>query len=235
MKSIIFIASAIFLMSCAKEVQKDQEDLKKIVSDAYPEVSISNIKKIDSNFHEVIINNQIYYATNDGKYLIIGNVINLSTRESITENTKMKQRLSIIESIENENFLIYKPVQTDHILTIFTDTSCPYCQKLHNEIPKLLENNIQIRYVLFSRNGNEADVYDQLVSAWCSEDKLESFENLFSGDIISDSTGCSNPIDNNFEYATLLSVEGTPTIFLEDGRVIPGYQNYKNIIAFINK
>ena len=24
-----------------------------------------------------------------------------------------------------------------------------------------------------------------------------------------------------------LSVEGTPTIFLEDGRIIPGYQNYK--------
>jgi protein-disulfide isomerase len=30
-------------------------------------------------------------------------------------------------------------------------------------------------------------------------------------------------------------VEGTPTIFLEDGRIIPGYQSAENIIAFINK
>ena len=69
-------------------------------------------------------------------------MIDLDTKESITENTKMNQRLSIIDSINNENFVIYKPKKTDHILTIFTDTSCPYCQKLHNEIPDLLDNNI---------------------------------------------------------------------------------------------
>ena len=27
--------------------------------------------------------------------------------------------------------------------------------------------------------------------------------------------------------------EGTPTIFLEDGRIIPGYQSYEKILAFI--
>ena len=42
-------------------------------------------------------------------------------------------------------------------MTVFTDSSCPYCQKLHNEIPDLLENNVEVRYVLFSRNGNTVD------------------------------------------------------------------------------
>jgi len=131
--------------------------------------------------------------------------------------------------------MIFKPKKTDHILTIFTDTSCPYCQKLHNEIPDLLENNIEIRYVLFSRNGNDVDAYHQLVSAWCSADKLDALEDLFAGDILDDISNCENPIARNFDYAGSLSVEGTPTIFLEDGRIIPGYQNYKNILAFINK
>jgi thiol:disulfide interchange protein DsbC len=222
------------LVSCAKKDEVDV-DIKKTVSNAYPDVAIDEIKKINNNFHEIIINKQIYYVTNDGKYLIVGNVINLDTKESITENTKMNQRLSIIDSIDMKNFMIFKPMKTDHVLTIFTDTSCPYCQKLHNEIPDLLENNIEIRYVLFSRNGNDVDAYQQLVSAWCSDDRIDALEDLFAGDILDDTSNCENPIARNFDYAGSLSVEGTPTIFLEDGRIIPGYQNYKNILAFINK
>jgi thiol:disulfide interchange protein DsbC len=232
MKYILLSITFIFLVSCAKKENTDV-DISKKVSEAYPSISIDKIKKIDDKFHEIIINNQIYYATNDGKYLIIGNVIDLDTKESITENTKMSQRLSIIGSIDEESFMIFKPKKTNHILTIFTDTSCPYCQKLHNEIPDLLDNNIEIRYVLFSRNGNEVDAYNQLVSAWCSDNKSEALENLFDGDILDDVESCDNPIAKNLEYAGLLSVEGTPTIFLEDGRIIPGYQSAQNIIAFI--
>ena len=234
MKNILLLIAIMLLVSCAKKDEVDL-DIRKTVSNAYPDVVIDEIKKIDDNFHEIIINKQIYYATNDGKYLIVGNVINLNTKESITENTKMNQRLSIIDSIDMKNFMIFKPKKTDHILTIFTDTSCPYCQKLHNEIPDLLENNIEIRYVLFSRNGNDVDAYNQLVSAWCSADKVDALEDLFAGDILDDISNCENPIARNFDYAGSLSVEGTPTIFLEDGRIIPGYQNYENILAFINK
>ena len=234
MKNILLLITIMLLASCAKKDEVDL-DIRKTVSNAYPDVAIDEIKKIDDNFHEIIINKQIYYATNDGKYLIVGNVINLNTKESITENTKMNQRLSIIDSIDMKNFMIFKPKKTDHILTIFTDTSCPYCQKLHNEIPDLLENNIEIRYVLFSRNGNDVDAYQQLVSAWCSADKVDALEDLFAGDILDDISNCENPIARNFDYAGSLSVEGTPTIFLEDGRIIPGYQNYENILAFINK
>ena len=234
MKNILLLIAIMLLVSCAKKDEVDL-DIRKTVSNAYPDVVIDEIKKIDDNFHEIIINKQIYYATNDGKYLIVGNVINLNTKESITENTKMNQRLSIIDSIDMKNYMIFKPKKTDHILTIFTDTSCPYCQKLHNEIPDLLENNIEIRYVLFSRNGNDVDAYQQLVSAWCSADKVDALEDLFAGDILDDISDCENPIARNFDFAGSLSVEGTPTIFLEDGRIIPGYQNYKNILAFINK
>lgn len=232
MKNIFILLTVTLLISCAK---KNNADIDKVVSEAYPNVKIDSIKKIDDNFHEILINNQIYYATNDGKYLIVGSVIDLDTKESITENTKMRQRLSIIESIEEKNLVIYKPTKTDYVLTIFTDTSCPYCQKLHDELPDLLENNIEIRYVIFSRNGSDVDTYQQLLSAWCANDRLNAIEELFQGELLDESDGCDNPLNKNFEYASMLSVEGTPTIFLEDGRIIPGYQNYKGILTFINK
>ena len=98
----------------------------------------------------------------------------------------------------------------------------------------MLENNIEVIYVLFSRNGNDNEVYNQLVSAWCSEDRVSAINRLYQGEYIDMGESCPNPIAKNLEYAGLLSVEGTPTIFLEDGRVIPGYQSYQKIIEFIN-
>ena len=233
MKNTLILLAMFLIVSCAQK--KEDVDITKIVSKAYPNVTIEAIKKIDDNFHEIIINKQIYYATNDGKYLIVGSVIDLDTKESITENTKMSQRLSIINDIDQDNLIIYKPEKSEHVLTVFTDSSCPYCQKLHNEIPRLLENNIEVRYVLFSRNGNNVEAYNQLVFAWCSKDRLSAVDSLFNGDLLDDIDQCDNPLDKNFEYAGSLSVEGTPTIFLEDGRIIPGYQNYKNILSFINQ
>ena len=56
MKSIFITLSLILFVSCAK---KEDADINKIVSDAYPNVSIESLKKIDENFHEIIINNQI--------------------------------------------------------------------------------------------------------------------------------------------------------------------------------
>ena len=92
MKNILLLTTIMLLVSCAKKDEVNV-DIRETVSNAYPDVAIDEIKKIDDNFHEIIINKQIYYATNDGKYLIVGNVINLNTKESITENTKMNQRL----------------------------------------------------------------------------------------------------------------------------------------------
>ena len=135
MKNLFVFLSLMLFMSCAK---KEDVNIKEVISKAYPNVDIENIKKIDENFHEIIINNQIYYATNDGKFLIVGSVIDLNTKESITENTKMSQRLDVIQSINDKNMIIYKPEVSDHVLTVFTDSSCPYCQKLHKV--KYLQN-----------------------------------------------------------------------------------------------
>ena len=44
---------------------------------------------------------------------------------------------------------------------------------------------------------------------------------------------CPDKILDQLILGQRLGVNGTPTIFLEDGRIIPGYQSYEKILAFI--
>ena len=141
--------------------------------------------------------------------------------------------MSVLDTLDKNDTIIYKPEQTDHVITVFTDITCPYCKKLHNEISNLLENNIEVRYVLFPRNGIDDDAYTNMSSLWCSENRKNLLEKAFDGDFI-DEIKCDNPLMRNLELAYTLRVNGTPMIFTESGKVIPGYVPYKQILSTLN-
>jgi thiol:disulfide interchange protein DsbC len=228
MNKLLVALTLLFIISCSKS-DATIDDAKKSLEKQYPNIQISSINKIDQDFFEVKIGEEIYYLTLDLKHLIAGNIIEMSTGNNITENSYKKARLDYLSQISDDDVILYASANSKHTLTIFTDTSCPYCQKLHNEIDSLVSNNISIKYVLFSRNGSDSDAYNDMVSVWCSKDQKKTLDELFDGSFIESKT-CVNPIDNNYTKAMNLSVNGTPMIFFDDGSVIPGYVSSDKII-----
>ena len=229
MKSISIIVLSLFIAGCSQTID-ETEQARKSIQESYPDLSIESIKKVDENFFEVIIHGEIFYLSSDYKYFIAGNVINVKTKENITEVSRKSRRLSILENLNAENMIVYKPNKTNYILTIFSDTSCPYCQKLHEELDELIENNIEVRYILFPRFGQNTEAYMQMISIWCSDNQKTALDN----ENIEQNTQCDNPLNENLELAQKLSVTGTPMMFTENGSVIPGYQPAKEIIKFLS-
>ncbi len=227
----ILILSMLALVSCTQQdtttyTTKDAEE--KFIK-SYPDLKIDSIEKINNSFFEILIGEQIFYLTTDLNYLLAGNVIDINSGINLTQQKIENFRLSVLDTLDKNDTIIYKPEQTDHVITVFTDITCPYCKKLHNEIPNLLENNIEVRYVLFSRNGIDDDAYTNMSSLWCSENRKNLLEKAFDGDFI-DEIKCDNPLARNLELAYTLRVNGTPMIFTESGKVIPGYVPYKQIL-----
>ena len=221
------------LSSCSQNMD-ELDQAKKAIQESYPNLPIENIKKIDESLFEVVIQGEIFYLSADHKYFFAGNIIDVKTKENITETSRKGRRLSILENLKTENMIVYKPNKTDYVLTIFSDTSCPYCQKLHGELDKLIENNIEIRYILFPRFGQNSDAYMQMISVWCSKDKKIALDNVFDDKNITQNTQCDNPMIENLDLAQKLSVTGTPMMFTENGTVIPGYQPAEEIIKFLS-
>mgnify|MGYP001170616006 FL=1 len=229
------ILSILALVSCTQQntttyTTKDAEE--KFIK-SYPDLKIDSIEKINNSFFEILIGEQIFYLTTDLNYLLAGNVIDINSGINLTQQKIENFRLSVLDTLDKNDTIIYKPEQTDHVITVFTDITCPYCKKLHNEISNLLENNIEVRYVLFPRNGIDDDAYTNMSSLWCSENRKNLLEKAFDGDFI-DEIKCDNPLMRNLELAYTLRVNGTPMIFTESGKVIPGYVPYKQILSTLN-
>lgn len=229
------IFSFIALVSCTQNNTNSYttEDAEEKFIKSYPDLKIDSIDKINNSFFEILIGEQIFYLTTDLNYLLAGNVIDINSGINLTQQKIENFRLSVLDTLDKNDTIIYKPEQTDHVITVFTDITCPYCKKLHNEISNLLENNIEVRYVLFPRNGIDDDAYTNMSSLWCSENRKNLLEKAFDGDFI-DEIKCDNPLMRNLELAYTLRVNGTPMIFTESGKVIPGYVPYKQILSTLN-
>ncbi|HEY9150427.1 MAG TPA: DsbC family protein, partial [Gammaproteobacteria bacterium] len=80
----------------------------------------------------------------------------------------------------------------------------------------------RVRYLMFPRSGIDSPSYDKAVSVWCAEDRNEALTRAKQGkDPVPGK--CDNPVERHMALGQSIGVRGTPSIVLEDGRVVPGY------------
>jgi thiol:disulfide interchange protein DsbC len=170
----------------------------------------------------VQINGDIVYATADGKYLIQGRVVNMETREDLTESAKSEVRRELIAGVDTSKQIAFTPENPDYELMVFTDIDCGYCRKLHAQMEEYNENGISVRYMAFPRAGIGSKSYDKAVSVWCADNQQEAMTAAKLGSD-PDPAQCENPIAEQYQLGQALGVTGTPALLTADGTLIPGY------------
>ena len=170
----------------------------------------------------VQIAGDIVYMTTDGKFLIQGRVVNMDTREDLTESAKSEVRQELLAGVDTAKQITFSPENPDYELMVFTDIDCGYCRKLHAQIEGYNENGIAIRYMAFPRAGNGSRSYEKAVSVWCADDQQEAMTQAKLGGE-PDPAQCENPIAEQYQLGMALGVTGTPAILTSDGTLIPGY------------
>lgn len=174
-------------------------------------------------FYEVVYGPHLFYISTDGRYLLRGDVLDLSNNRNLTRPQRKKARLAAIESLGEGSMIVYEPAgQARHTVTVFTDVDCPYCQKLHAELQDYLERGIRIRYLAFPRAGIPSDNYDRMVSVWCAADRQQAMTDAKAQRPVAPAK-CDNPVVDHYQMGRMLGVRGTPTIILDSGDIVPGY------------
>lgn len=171
----------------------------------------------------------IFYMSADGRYIVHGNIIDISEGRNMTEIARKNARIESLSSLEEEDMIVFSPEIIEATITVFTDITCPYCAKFHLDVPKLNEAGIEVRYLAYPRVGIPSPVADDMASVWCADDPRQALTDAKAG-LGVDSATCSDPIREHYRAGNKIGVEGTPTIVLEDGGLLAGYMPYLRLI-----
>lgn len=165
----------------------------------------------------------LFYVSEDAKYLLQARIYNLDEgMRNETEEALGDVRLSGLQQFEDA-MIEYTADKEKYVVNIFTDISCGYCRKLHNEMVQYNDLGITVRYLAFPRGGLNSQSYTDMVSVWCADDKQQAMDNAKAGGTVANKS-CETKVAEQYAFGQKIGVNGTPNIIMPDGSVIPGYQ-----------
>lgn len=178
---------------------------------------------------QVMTDRGLFFATQDGTFLIEGQIYNLKQKVLVNEQILKGVRKAGISKMVN-TVIEYKAPKEKYAINVFTDISCGYCRKLHAEMQSYLDAGITVRYLAFPRGGLQSETFTSLESVWCAKDQQKAMNEAKSGEDVVKTT-CDSPVAAQFEMGHSFGISGTPAIILPDGSLIPGYQSAAQLQA----
>lgn len=212
-----------------------EQQLRAALAEMAPDLPITSIQEsVLPGVYELVSDSQVYYLSPNGRYMLEGSIIDLQEKVNVSDERRGALQLSLLKEIPEEQMLVFnnEKEDADRWITVFTDTDCGYCQKLHQEVSEITEANIRVRYLLFPRAGIDSASSEELQSVWCAEDPQAAMTVAKAGGTVSPAT-CDNPIQSHMDLARQVGLRGTPLIYLDNGTKIPGYRPASDLIQMI--
>ena len=147
------VAPAQVVNAPAGKVDPRAEIAKKIGGITLEDVRMSPVNGI----YEVTRDAEISYVSGDGRYAILGDMIDLDSDANISENRRRGIRARMIETVPDSEMVVFSPKDPKYTITVFTDIDCGYCRRLHSQIAEYNRLGIRVRYLFFPRSGPDTD------------------------------------------------------------------------------
>jgi len=233
MKNFLLFSLIIITNSVTANVEVALNKLKPYFSDITTE-SISS-SKLDG-FYEVVLTNpsiEVLYISFDGRYVIQGAVTDLELMTNLSSERINSEKINILNSIDENNKIVFKAESEQYIIHVFTDVDCPYCAKLHANMQAMNALGITVKYLAAPIAQLHPNAQSVMEKIWCAEDKAIAMHNYKTNRYLPSSPDCINPVEAQLAISKQLGVNGTPSIFLENGSNIPGYQEPNELLNSI--
>ena len=225
--TILLLAASLLSFNAVADPQEDM--LRAAVAKLAPGVHVDAITEAAvPGLYEVQAGATVWYITDDGRFLIDGDIYDVDKHVNLSALKRQAGTAKAIEAMGEENMIVFSPDKPDYTVSVFTDVECGYCRKLHREINQYMDAGIKIRYLSFPRAGKNSSAYNKAVSAWCAKDQKAALTRAKNGQPI-ESLHCDNPIDEQMALGESMGINGTPTMVLESGEILPGYVPAKKL------
>jgi thiol:disulfide interchange protein DsbC len=230
--SVVFLMSAGLIFSGLAHSQSEQQLKNDIQKKLGVNAKVRSVSPAPvTGLYEILVGNEIFYTDSTGKYLIQGEIIELSTGKNITEQRQSDLNRIKWSDLNQANAIKNVRGNGSRQLAIFSDPNCGYCKRLEKSLQQL--DNVTIyTYLIPILSPDSAQKAKQI---WCSSDPYKAYIDwMVNGVSPSGKTDCSNPLDKNLTTAKNYGITGTPTIFFTDGSRFPGAVQITDIEKKLN-
>ena len=230
MKKLLFgLVVALFSMTGLADEAAVATGLAKVI----PNVTKSDVSKTPiAGLYQVIVGARVIYASENGRYIIQGEMVDLLNRENMTDRALKTARKAELAKIDEASMIIFPAKNEQHKITIFSDIDCGYCRKLHAQVSSYTDAGITVRYMFYPRSGPNTESYFKAVSVWCAEDRNQALTDAKLNNKVINKT-CDNPVDQHMKAAETFGVTGTPAIIADNGTMVPGFVPAKDLIKHL--
>ena len=187
------------------------------------EIQTSPIKGLKT----VVSDQGIFYASEDGDYLVQGKIYKLTDKG--ISNVSNKLLMEKVNALKDE-MIVYPAKNEKHVVTVFMDITCHYCHLLHQQIKEYNDLGITIRYLAFPRGGTDSKTASQMEAIFTAKDPAFALNEAENGNLPKE-LKTPNIVKKHYNLGIQFGVNGTPTIVTSKGEIIGGYLKPRELLA----
>ena len=163
----------------------------------------------------------LIYATKDGKYLLIGALLDAKTGKNLTKERYREVNKVDVSKLPLDDALKITFGKGGKKLVMISDPDCPFCRKAH---AYLKAKDVDLYVFLFPLDIHP-QAYPKSVKILCSQNPAEAYDTALSGGKV-EGKKCKegeNLLKKHILVGQILGVSGTPLFIREDGYRIEGF------------
>jgi thiol:disulfide interchange protein DsbC len=169
------------------------------------------------------------------KHLLAGPIYAIATIAAQSAPPPPK-KTKVDIAIPLEHSLVMGNPKGSKRLIVFTDPECPFCDKLHGELKKLiaLEPELVVYIKLYPLKMHPK-AHDK-ARVILAQNSLAMLEKSFAKEKLPEATDKqpAKPVDDTIALAGSLGIDATPTIIFPDGQMVEGWRDAETLGKMLN-
>lgn len=253
MRALGALLIGVLAMSYSAVSRADTADeVRDRLAEKMPQLDIKSVAESPiAGVYEVVFDGfRVVYVSEDAAYVLDGSLMELATGRNITRDRSDelqtlryaemgKKWVKTLRDFGEDQFLNFDGDSAAELngrsMYVFTDITCPYCARFHQQIEELNGAGVTVHYVLFARAGLNSQPHQQHINIWCSANPQQALTEGKQGKTISGAADCEHPVDEHMELTREVEVNATPTIILDSGDRVDGFRPAADFIQMLKE
>jgi thiol:disulfide interchange protein DsbC len=213
----------------------DLTQLQKTLAERLPKSKIVDIRAAPvPGLYEVFTGSSMIYSDATGNYILEGSLIDTRTKKDLTEGRLNERNAIRFDSLPLDKAITVIKGDGSRKLAVFTDPDCPYCKRLEEELKWV--DNVTMYLFMLPLKEIHPNAERHAKSIWCSDDSATAWTAwVLDKKEPADKTCQNDPIDATLQLGEKLNVNGTPTLYFEDGSRAVGAMKAADLDAKMNE